>query len=85
MAKRIVAKKTPDLHNVFDARIFGQIVRARRTQLGIDLVTASMLCGVSLSALQGLESRGGGRLDTALKICAGLGIKISIESWEEDE
>ena len=84
MAKRIVATKTPSFDDLLDARLLGRFIRARRTQMGVGITTAAMLCDVSVSALQGLETKGSGRLETALKVCRKLGVRLHVEPWEDE-
>ncbi len=83
MAKRIVAIDTPDFGEELDAKLLGKFIRARRTQMNIDIPTAAMLCGVAPPTLHGLEANGSGRLETALKVCAALGVRVHVEPWEE--
>ena len=85
MAKRIVPTEPPGFDEPLDNKVLGRFVRARRTQMGIDIQTAAMLCGVSLVTLQKLESGADGtRLSTALKVCSALGVRISVEPWESE-
>ncbi len=82
--KQVKAIKTPNLNQEISLELIANAIRARRTQQGLDIHTASMLCGVSVVTLNKIEKAAKGvRLDSVLKVAKALGINIKIEPWKE--
>lgn len=83
--KRVAPHKTPDFNKVFSARLIGEAIRAKRTQLGIDERTAALMAGVSHNTLRSIEEgKEGTSIGKIVSVLTGLGIKIRIEEWESD-
>ena len=81
--KQVKALPTPELNKVLSLELIGKAIKARRTQQGLDTITAAMLCDVSVVTLSKVENASKGvRMDSVLKVIAALGIKMRIESWE---
>ena len=82
--KQVKAIKTPNLNEEISLELIANAIKARRTQQGLDIHTASMLCGVSVVTLNKIEKASKGvRLESVLKVAKALGINIKIEPWEE--
>jgi len=82
--KQVKAIKTPNLNEEISLELIANAIKARRTQQGLDIHTASMLCGVSVVTLNKIEKASKGvRLESVLKVAKALGISIKIEPWEE--
>ncbi len=82
--KQVKALPTPDLTEVLSLELIGKTIKARRTQQRLDIKTAAMLCDVSVVTLSKIENAAKGvRMDSILKVMTALGIKMSIESWED--
>ena len=82
--KQVKAIKTPNLNQEISLELIANAIKARRTQQGLDIHTASMLCGVSVVTLNKIEKASKGvRLESVLKVAKALGISIKIEPWEE--
>ncbi len=82
MTKQVKAIPTPDLNQSLTLTLLGQAVRARRTQSNLRLEDAALLCGVAKETLMNLEhGQGTNTMNTILKICSGLGIKLCISPW----
>jgi len=81
--KQVKSLPTPDLNQSLSLELVGKAIKARRTQQGLDMKTAAMLCDVSVVTLSKVENAAKGvRMESILKIMTALGIKMSIESWE---
>ena len=81
--KQVKSLPTPNLNQALSLELVGKAIKARRTQQGIDTKIAAMLCDVSVVTLSKVENAAKGvRMDSILKIMTALGIKMSIESWE---
>jgi transcriptional regulator with XRE-family HTH domain len=84
LGKQVKAVETPDLNQTVSNELIGLAVRAKRTQLGFDRESAAAFSGISVTALDNIEKGAQGvRLDSILKIMNALGIKMSIQPWEE--
>jgi len=83
--KQVKSLPTPDLNQALSLELVGQTIKARRTQQGLDMKTAAMLCDVSVVTLSKVENAAKGvRMDSILKVMTALGIKMSIASWENE-
>ena len=83
MAKTVQAIETPKTQK-FTAESLGRFVRARRTQAGLRLEDAAMLCGVAKDTLSKIENGSGAvRLESVLLVCRKLGVEIELKSWSE--
>ena len=83
--KQVKSLPTPDLKQPLSLELIGKTIKARRTQQGLDTKTAAMLCDVSVVTLSKIENAAKGvRMDSILKVMTALGIKMSIESWENN-
>jgi transcriptional regulator with XRE-family HTH domain len=83
--KQVKALATPELNQALSLELIGKTIKARRTQQGLDTKTAAMLCDVSVVTLSKIENAAKGvRMDSILKVMTALGIKMSIESWEDE-
>ena len=83
--KQVKALPSPDLNQDISLELIAKSIKARRTQQGLDLKTASMLCDVSVVTLSKIEHASKGvRMESVLKVMQALGIKLSILPWESD-
>jgi len=81
--KQVKSLPTPALNQALSLELIGKAIKARRTQQGLDLKTAAMLCDVSVVTLSKIEHAAKGvRMGSILKAMTALGIKMHIESWE---
>ena len=82
--KQVKSLPTPNLDQPLSLELIGKTIKARRTQQGLDMKTTAMLCDVSVVTLSKIENAAKGvRMDSILKVMTALGIKMSIESWED--
>ena len=77
MAKRIVAKPFPKMMNM-NIESIGLAIKAQRTHLGFDLVTASLLCNINKMTLSKIENGSDVKLTTLIMVIEGLGLSIDI-------
>lgn len=81
-AKQVKVLNTPNLDNEISLKLIASAIKARRTQLGLDIHTASMLCGVSVVTLSKIEKASNGvRFESVLKVLKALGIECKIMNW----
>jgi len=83
MAKTIKIIRSPKQKGPLTKTLLGEFIKAKRTQLGLSIEDAALLCHVSKDTISKIESgREGIRLDNALQICSMLGIELSVSPWE---
>jgi citrate lyase beta subunit len=83
--KQVKAVPSPDLDHDISLELIGKAIKARRTQQGLDLKTAAMLCDVSVVTLSKIEHASKGvRMESVLKVMQALGIRLSILPWESE-
>lgn len=71
------------MNQPFTAELLGLAIKARRTQRNLRLKDAASLCGVAKQTLQRIEhGEILSQLGNVLRICTGLGIKLMISPWE---
>ena len=81
--KKVKALPTPDLDKHVTLELVAETIKAKRTQLGLDIKTAAMLCGVSVVTFSKVEKASKGvRFESILKILDALGITLKIV-WNE--
>lgn len=84
MPKAIKPMPTPTLDGPLDAETLGKFVRARRTQSGMGMHEAAAFCGIAVDTLTKIETaRADVNLSSILGVCQMLGIKLTVESWED--
>ena len=83
--KQVKAVPSPDLDHDISLELIGKAIKARRTQQGLDLKTAAMLCDVSVVTLSKIEHASKGvRMESVFKVMQALGIRLSILPWESE-
>lgn len=86
MAKQVKALKMPEQEDeALTSLLLGQFIKAKRTQSGIRMEDAAMLCNVSVATLSNIENGKGGRLESALQICRMLGVNLRVSPWDNHE
>lgn len=84
MVNRIKKIPMPALSGPLTPKLLGLAIKAKRTQSGLRLEDAAALCGVAKQTLLRLEhGEGAPQLATILQVCEGLGIRLSIQPWQE--
>ncbi len=86
LMKKLTKLKSPSLDQTLTPTLLGQAIKARRTQSGLRLEDAAALCGVAKQTFMKIEhGHPTTQLQSILQICSGLGIKIYISPWINDE
>ncbi len=94
MAKRVTVSDMPSSAFIDNAEILGQLIKAKRTELGIKLVDCAALCGIGINTLSRIENGNANcTLAAVFSVLRGLGIKLTSKelmlitppSTEEDE
>lgn len=82
--KYVNKQLTPNLDQPLTPSLLGEAIKARRTQSELRVEDAAALCGVAKQTYLQIE-HGSARsqLETILKVCSGLGIKLKIQPWSE--
>ncbi|MGQ8366432.1 helix-turn-helix domain-containing protein [Glaciecola sp. 1036] len=78
MAKKVIASELPDSVSIDNAQILGQLIKAKRTQLGMKLADCAALCGIGINTLSRLENGNANcTLSAMFSVLHGLGIKLT--------
>jgi len=75
---KIKATKKPDASSKLDFTWIGQYVRHKRTSMGMGLVDAATMCGLSKTAYSNVELGKNSRVDTLFLVLDNLGIRLSV-------
>lgn len=68
----------PSTGNINNAQVLGQVIKAKRTEMGIKLIDCAALCGIGINTLSRIEN-GNANCTLASVFCVlnGLGIRLS--------
>jgi len=78
MAKKVTVSDMPDSVFIDNARILGQLIKAKRTELGIKLADCAALCGIGINTLSRIENGNANcTLAAVFSVLNGLGIKLT--------
>jgi len=78
MAKKVKISKMPDTVFIDNAEILGQLIKAKRTELGIKLADCAALCGIGINTLSRIENGNANcTLSAVFSVLSGLGIKLT--------
>ncbi len=78
MAKKVKISKMPDTVFIDNAEILGQLIKAKRTELGIKLADCAALCGIGINTLSRIENGNANcTLSAVFSVLRGLGIKLT--------
>jgi transcriptional regulator with XRE-family HTH domain len=77
MAKKVIPTPFPSQSGEITFEFLGEYIKAKRTQSGLTMHQAAMLCNVPVDVFTKLEKgRGSVTLESFLKIVNGLGLDI---------
>lgn len=77
MAKKVKVTQMPEGKFLNNAEVLGQVVKAKRTALGIKLADCAALCGIGINTLSRIENGNSNcTLSTAFAALNGLGINL---------
>ena len=86
MAGRIKPKPTPDANVPMSMALLGQYVKARRTQVGLRIDDAALLCGVAKDTLSKIENgKDTVQVASLLRVMQQLGIRLEVKRWDDDD
>uniref|UniRef100_A0A486XW73 HTH cro/C1-type domain-containing protein n=1 Tax=Rheinheimera sp. BAL341 TaxID=1708203 RepID=A0A486XW73_9GAMM len=78
MAKKVTVADMPDAVFIDNAEILGQLIKAKRTELGIKLADCAALCGIGINTLSRIENGNANcTLAAVFSVLNGLGIKLT--------
>ena len=78
MAKKVKISKMPDTAFIDNVEILGQLIKAKRTELGIKLADCAALCGIGINTLSRIENGNANcTLSAVFSVLSGLGIKLT--------
>ena len=78
MPKKVKASVVPSSGCIDNAQVLGQMIKAKRTEMGIKLIDCAALCGIGINTLSRIEN-GNANCTLAAVFCVlnGLGIRLS--------
>lgn len=86
MPKAVKPTATPVQEGPMTAKLFGEFVRAKRTQEGIKIHDAALLCDVSVETLSKIETaKAQVQFRNILKVADKLGIELRVVPWLDNE
>lgn len=86
MPKIVKPLQIPKQTGPLTAQLLGQFIKAKRTQSGLRLEDAALLCNVAKDTLSKVENaRDGVRFESILQICKILGVELVVKPWDEVE
>ena len=78
MAKKVKISKMPNIAFIENAQVLGQVIKAKRTELGIKLADCAALCGIGINTLSRIENGNANcTLSAVFSVLSGLGIKLT--------
>ncbi|MCF7519398.1 helix-turn-helix domain-containing protein [Pseudoalteromonas sp. L21] len=78
MAKKVTASKMPSSAYIDSAEVLGQLIKAKRTELGLKLADCAALCGIGINTLSRIENGNSNcTLSAVFSVLNGLGIKLN--------
>ncbi|MCL1079273.1 helix-turn-helix domain-containing protein [Parashewanella spongiae] len=78
MAKKVTASKMPSSAHIESAEVLGQLIKAKRTELGLKLADCAALCGIGINTLSRIENGNANcTLSAVFSVLSGLGIKLT--------
>jgi transcriptional regulator with XRE-family HTH domain len=78
MAKRVTVSDRPESAFINNAETLGQLIKAKRTELGMKLADCAALCGIGINTLSRIENGNANcTLAAVLAVINGLGIKLT--------
>ncbi|WP_206483020.1 helix-turn-helix domain-containing protein [Thalassotalea sp. G2M2-11] len=78
MANRVKVSDMPSSAYIDSAEVLGQLIKAKRTELGLKLADCAALCGVGINTLSRIENGNANcTLSAVFSVLNGLGIKLT--------
>jgi transcriptional regulator with XRE-family HTH domain len=84
MAKHVKALPTPPQAGPIDQAKLAQFIKAKRTQSGLKVEDAALLCGISKATYTKIEKGDAAvSFQKVLHVCSMLGIELFVKAWDE--
>jgi len=78
MAKKVKISDMPNSAFIENAEMLGQLIKAKRTELGIKLADCAALCGIGINTLSRIENGNSNcTLAAVFSVLSGLGIQLT--------
>ena len=78
MAKKVTSSKMPEVEFIENAHVLGQLIKAKRTEMGMKLADCAALCNVGINTLSRIENGNDNCTLAALfAVLHGLGVKLT--------
>lgn len=78
MVNKVKTSKMPTSVFIDDAKTLGELIKAKRTGMGIKLADCAALCGISINTLSRIENgQANSTLSAIFSALNGLGIKLT--------
>lgn len=85
MAKNVKPLKKPASNGPLTSQLLSEHIRAKRTQSGLRLEDAALLCKISKETISKIEAgKSGVKFETVLHVCQMLGLELLIKPWEDE-
>jgi len=76
---KIIPSTKPDDTMLIDFKWLGQYIRYKRTSLGIGVVEAAAMCGLSKTAYSNVELGKNSRVETMFIVLTNFGVRLNVE------
>ena len=81
MAKKVTTSEMPQTQYIGDAYVLGQLIKAKRTAMGMRMADCAALCNVGINTLSRIENGNANcTLAAVFAVLHGLGIKLTSNS-----
>ncbi|PCI61590.1 MAG: transcriptional regulator [Gammaproteobacteria bacterium] len=86
MVNKVKASKMPTSLFIDDAKTLGELIKAKRTGMGMKLADCAALCGISINTLSRIENgQVNSTLSAIFSVLNGLGIKLTSKELSASE
>ncbi len=76
---KIIPSIKPDNTKPVDFNWLGQYIRYRRTSIGIGVVEAATMCGLSKTAYSNVELGKNSRVETLFSVLTSFGVRLNVQ------
>ena len=81
---KIIPTTKPDFNKTIDYKWLGQYIRFKRTSLGIGVVEAAAMCGLSKTAYSNVELGKNSRIKTLFTVLTNFGVQLSVKQGSDE-
>lgn len=84
MVKKVTVSNMPETEFIENTQALGQLIKAKRTEIGMKLADCAALCNVGINTLSRIENGNDNcTLAATFAVLHGLGIKLTSPSLEK--